>query len=1131
MDAGRYNAYYDLLEHEVEKLYVVARKARKKGLDPSLEVEVPLAQDMASRVESLVGPPDIAPLIRKLDKSGISREEVSLEVAARICQGAFIQGTQNELAEQAVRTALAILTEGIVSAPLEGIAMVKVKENSDGSKYLAIYFAGPIRSAGGTAAALAVLIADYVSQKLHLSPFKVTPDEIERFIEEAELYNRNVRLQYKPSAEEIRIALTNISVEVTGETTDNIEVTGYRDLPRIETNCLRGGAMLALCEGILQKSAKMLKVTKKASIPGWDWLKDVGASKKTKKTESGGVSPNWVYLTDIIAGRPIFSHPMARGGFRIRYGRSRNTGFAGWGFHPATMFILDSFLAIGTQMKTERPGKANVAAPVDSIEGPIVKLRDGTVLRVETSQQAREINDKVDEILFLGDALIGYGDFLENNHMLLPSGYVEEWWVQELEAAHPPESYRRYIDNPYDIGERDALHISREFGIPLHPRFVHHWEDINLEELRSLVNWAAQGTLDKHLLRLPKQPKEKALLERICLPHVVERDAYVVRSETFRLCLDKERFEDVVPLIETEGKEERDIVLEVVSKVLGVPLRFKCPVTVGGRMGRPEKAKERAMSPPVHGLYPIGGAGGKTRSLIKAMENNYARVEVASRYCEHCKAYTTRVLCPHCGEPTVVHTKCSNRRCKRGTDAMIDHVAEECPACGAKAVPYMYQNIDVKSEMQDALGRLGIPTPKEIKGVVGMMSAEKIPEPIDKAILRAHNSVYVFKDGTLRFDATDVPLTHIIPREIHTTVEELRKLGYDSDHTGAPLKTDGQVVELKVQDIILSDNAADYLVRCCAFIDQLLVKTYGLEPFYNVECREHLVGHLVIGLAPHTSAGVLGRIIGYTEAKVGYAHPFFHAAKRRNCDGDEDAIMLLMDTLLNFSRHFLPERRGGKMDAPLVLTTRIDPEEIDKEAHNIDVSTRYPVSFYESTQEYAHPSALDIETVSSRLGRPESLYDLHFNIPTSDIADGPIASSYKTLGSMSEKIDAQLELARKIRAVNLDDTAQRVIVSHFIPDLIGNLRSFSKQTFRCVNCNTIYRRVPLSGKCSKCYGGRIVLTVSKGSVEKYLQVSKDIVRKYDVDPYIAQRIDVLESELASVFKDRVKQMTLADFAP
>ena len=43
------------------------------------------------------------------------------------------------------------------------------------------------------------------------------------------------------------------------------------------------------------------------------------------------------------------------------------------------------------------------------------------------------------------------------------------------------------------------------------------------------------------------------------------------------------------------------------------------------------------------------------------------------------------------------------------------------------------------------------------------------------------------------------------------------------------------------------------------------------------------------------------------------------------CDGDEDCIMLLLDGLINFSRSFLPQNRGGSMDAPLVLTSRIDP--------------------------------------------------------------------------------------------------------------------------------------------------------------------------------------------------------------
>ncbi|MHC1604976.1 MAG: DNA polymerase II large subunit [Candidatus Methanofastidiosia archaeon] len=1128
MKSKLYHSYFSMLEHEVNKLYEIASKARKKGLDPELDVEIPQAQDMASRVESLVGPKGVSKTIKELDESGKSREEVALLIAAKICHGEFENLSRAQTAEQAVRTSLAILTEGIVSAPLEGIANVRIKENFDKTNYLAIYFAGPIRSAGGTAAALAVLIGDYVRQKLLLDRYKVTSDEVERFIEEVDLYNRHVRLQYKPPPEEIRMALENIGVEITGETTDDVGVTGHRDLPRIETNYLRGGAMLALCEGILQKSSKILKITSKASMSGWEWLKDVGTSKKTKTTENG-VSKNWNYLTDIIAGRPIFSHPMARGGFRLRYGRSRNTGLAAWGIHPATMHILDSFLATGTQMKTERPGKANVTTPVDSIEGPIVKLVDGSVVRVETSKHAEEIKDKISEILFLGDALIGYGDFLENNHVLLPSGYVEEWWVQELSSSEGSNRYARYIENPYDVCEKDALQISRELGIPMHPRYTYHWDDLNLEELKRVVKWCSMGSIQDGRLILPKS-KDKELLEKILILHTVTKDAVIIDSETFQLCVDKERFEDILPLISLEGKSEKGIVLEVVSKVSRIEMRSKCPSTVGGRMGRPEKSKERAMSPPVHVLFPVGATGGRTRSLVKAMGNNYIRVETVNRYCPFCNTTGFKTLCPECGKITVPYYVCPNKRCDNGKNNItMGEQTSACPKCGTETVRYSYRNIDIKGEMEKALKELGLSLPNEVKGVIGMTSAEKFPESIEKGILRAHNSVSVFKDGSIRFDSTDVPLTHFIPREINVSMEQLWNLGYTKDAEGKRLASNEQIVELKVQDIVISDSAADYLIKCCCFVDDLLERFYKLPRFYNTAKRTDLIGHLVIGLAPHTSAGVLGRIIGYTEARAGYAHPFFHAAKRRNCDGDEDAIIMVLDALLNFSRHYLPEKRGGKMDAPLVLTTRIDPEEIDKEAHNIDISKRYPLEFYEKTQNYVYPSQIKLPTVSNRLGSEDALFDLHYTMSTRNIADGPKISTYKLLGAMSEKVKAQLELAKKIRAVDTDDTAQRVLVSHFIPDLIGNLRAFSKQIFRCVNCNAKYRRVPLSGRCARCHGGRLVLTVSKGSVEKYLQTSKDIIRRYSIDPYITQRIDIIGEEIDSVFKEKVKQMSLADF--
>ena len=150
--------YFDSLQREINKAYEIAQKARSQGRDPSKEIEVPQATDMAGRVESLVGPKGVAERIRTLVKE-YGKELAALKIVDEIIEGRFGKFESKEkLADQSVRTALAILTEGIVSAPLEGIADVKIKKNPDGTEYLAIYYAGPIRSSGGTAQALSVLV-------------------------------------------------------------------------------------------------------------------------------------------------------------------------------------------------------------------------------------------------------------------------------------------------------------------------------------------------------------------------------------------------------------------------------------------------------------------------------------------------------------------------------------------------------------------------------------------------------------------------------------------------------------------------------------------------------------------------------------------------------------------------------------------------------------------------------------------------------------------------------------------------------------------------------------------------------------------------------------------------------------
>ncbi|MCK4439880.1 DNA polymerase II large subunit, partial [Candidatus Bathyarchaeota archaeon] len=369
-----YKQYVRSLEIRLERLYAVSRKAREKGLDPALKPECNVAKDLADLVEGLVGPKGVAESIRELSTK-LPREELAFKIAEEIVYGKFGHMEPEVAAEQAVRTALAILTEGLTAAPLQGVARVRIKTNNDRTKYLAVYFAGPIRSAGGTDQALTLVIVDFVRRLLGLDRYKPTEEEIARFIGEMRLYERSVsRFQYHVSDEELRKAIQWLPVEVTGTESDPVEVSSFRNLPRIETNRVRGGALRVVNDGVVGRSTKVWTIIEKLGIQGWDWLKEIRQTSKEKKSAG--------FMNDVIAGRPIFSFPSRRGGFRLRYGRARNTGLAAVGVHPATMHVLQDFLAAGTQLRLELPGKGGIAVPVDTIEPPVVRLRDGSVIRV-----------------------------------------------------------------------------------------------------------------------------------------------------------------------------------------------------------------------------------------------------------------------------------------------------------------------------------------------------------------------------------------------------------------------------------------------------------------------------------------------------------------------------------------------------------------------------------------------------------------------------------------------------------------------------------------------------------------------------------------------------------------------------
>jgi DNA polymerase II large subunit len=1180
------------------------------------------------------------------------------------------------------------------------------------------------------------------------------------------------------------------------------------------------------------------------------------------------------------------------------------------------------------------------------------------------SRTLGKFGKEVAEIVDLGEILIDYGDFLETGHRLMPGAYAHEWWLKELEARSKEEAAKWRLKTP---GQAEAIEISSVYEVPLHPAYTYLWEDITDEDRDYLAAFISEkGIVEGETLLIPYDGRVKRILEDLLVLHrTTVREGFLAIGEpnAFLRCLG------------LTGELKRDESVRLIT-------RNKAPTRIGMRMGRPEKSKERRMKPAPHSLFPLGDYGGKNRSLKEALRNEVIDVELHT------------IGRP--GKTTMATTKTRNRT-----------------GATKKSIP-------LRSYYQKTMQRLGEDhtnsSKLDVKCVRGLVSKQKVAEHLGKGILRAKHNVVVFKDGTIRYDFTNLPLTHFKPNEIGLSVEKARALGYSHDLNGEELQTDTQVVELKQQDIIVSVDAASYLLKVSQFVDSLLSQFYGLAPYYNASRKEDLIGQLVLGLAPHTSAGILGRIIGFTRASACYAHPFFHAAKRRNClapdtevlimnsahpknvdleslyrdensheevvddfgttrktvegiktyalnpengrfelkeiesviktpapshlvkvrtksgrefvsspehrtvvwsndrlrnkkllelddedkllvpetldlveedieeidllkeflkfdklprdvmvrgvrgvvetvvkelgglksvaeqigigektfsnyvyrdsiplpifasllrlsridwhavpkdcklgvkrdhtvipriikldesfmrligyylaegyarsvekdfyqvsmasreretfddmekcirdvfeivpgrkagvlvisnrliyslfvevlgigksakekqipallrsfprhkmkwllsayfsgdgsvetdrlnvtcssvskkllqdiglqllrfgifyrlkserraaggaakifyeqkgktpvfdlhyistrstyarkfgeaigflvkrknealksalikertprvtkfgdvildavkeiepvksefdflydieveghhnflvdnfvlsancDGDEDSVLLLLDALLNFSLSFLPEKRGGKMDAPLVLIPFLNPKEVDKEAHNVSTAREYPLEFYEAACAGKSPKEVEIETAAGKIEEPKDTYGFGYTHETSDIAAGPLNSLYKQLGTMVEKMEAQLRLARLIRAVNERKVAETVIDNHFLRDIKGNLHAFGSQKMRCSKCNAKYRRIPLSGVCVRC-GSKIVPTVHAASIRKYLEVSFRIADEYQVSKYTRQRLELLDKDIQTLFPvTPEKQKALSDF--
>ncbi len=1051
--------YFTDIQKEVEDMYVVANHAKARGHDPEHFVDIPLARNMAERVEGIIVP--VAPQIKgkgistrieELEKQfGKLDWRVALTIGLEVAKQKFCTfETELKAMEVGIRVGIAYLTLGVVASPLEGFTELKLKKRRDGKEYFCLMFSGPIRSAGGTAAAVSLLLADYIRSNMGFQPYDPTEHEIQRAVTEIYDYHERVtNVQYLPSAEEIVFLLARVPVQVDGVPSEDIEVSNYKDLDRISTNRIRNGICLVLAEGLAQKAPKLHKQLSKwgASFGLDNWLflsefvelqKRIKAGKATIPTSTAKdhVEPDFTYIKDLVAGRPVLTYPLRAGGFRLRYGRGRTTGYSSAGIHPATMVVLNDYIAIGTQLKVERPGKAATINSIDTIEGPIVRLTNGNVVRLDSISEAKKYLKEIEEILFLGDILFNHGDFYNRAHKLLPPGYCEEWWVLELGCAvekkygaldleqasaqtHVAISTlsRLFNHEPmFFVSGTDAVVLSTTFNVPLHPRYTPHFRLITSAELHSIASACMSARIEEDQeavtkIIIPYTEALKKIFDVIGLLHsVVLKEFIVIEKDDAATIHSIFFFKSPLEIMNIIGEHSQEPTLNIMKLFSSVPIRDKSGYFIGARMGRPEKSKIRKLTGSPHVLFPVGEEGGRLRSFQAAMQDGKVTADFPLRYCLACMKETIYALCERCNASTEQRYFCKEcgvvptKTCRHG-----------------ETKTYSNRALDINYYFKNSIESLKLKAwPDLIKGVRGTSNKSHMPEHLIKGILRAKHELAVNKDGTIRYDMTQMPLTHFKPHEIRTSIQTLHRLGYLTDINGKPLIQEEQILELKPQDVVLpactdaqEEGADTILLRSAQFCDDLLMNLYGEKPYYGISTSEGLAGQLVVALAPHTSAGIVARVIGFSKTQAFYAHPMIHAATRRDCLGPEAYVPLKEDGTWRIQKIKQTINRFNPKDCLDLYGT------LGKKLEKANI--------------WSNPG--EKKVVQATKHTPTDLYRVH----SEDGRTLDVTGNHKlfTKGNMQKKVNA-LSVGDKITVCYRRDIEEQNIRELFLPDFFND---------------------------------------------------------------------------------------------
>lgn len=1101
--------YVNHLKKIIETQVQIATKARACKYDPHDTIEASLTYSSKEKILNILKIPKLETYIPK----NLSHHEniilLAAEIAKQIVNGRFIKKSREELILLALHSTLVILSKGLISVPHESIPKVTIGNKTN---HLTIYFSNTIRNVSGEIIGLVMLISDYIRHILHLNKFSASNQHVYRYIEEMKIFLEINDRRENLNEELIKLIVQNIGIEMSGESYDRLEVKKYRNLPNI-TNQLRTGMCVAF-EKVIDSINIIAQQRISSGIPEWEWLRyPVKVDSKEKKEYN---------LDEARGTQPIIAKSRKPGGFRLRYGSSRITGQGAAGIHPATMF-LTKMLSPGTTIKIDFIDRPLTIYPIAHIMGPLIELTDGSTIRAGSLSDLKKIEESISFIWELGDIIISPDDIPSRETVEL-SAWTEEWWSKEIQQALISkldlieniesfigvdlEELNIFLSDPFkNIPSLEtALRLTNLTSVPLHPYYSFNWNEMAISEIIKLIqiiNESENGIL-------PHNDDLKKILRQLGVPFKISDES--IHSEQFKPFLAKLKGKESQLTNILSKKGELIEIESLIYSLSGIKVRSLCNRRIGLKIIRVEKAEPRHINPPANILFPIGSHGGTQRDLLLASKEAEVEIQLSERFCTLCQSDTFFSFCPECRQGTV-----QRYVCKEGHQSD----KEICTTCGQFGFTRRFKPVNISSLLETGFKKTGISTLEKIKGVAYLNSKKRIPEHMIKGILRSKYDLFVYKDGTTRFDQTNAFLTHFTPKEINTSVNDLIQLGYSHDVFGYELHNENQIIELFPYDVIVSKLAGSYLVKLANMIDDELDSLYKLSPYYRINSLDNIIGSLIVGLASFSSVAIVGRIIGYTDHNVLFAHPLWHQLKARNCNGDVDSITLLLDAFINFSTEFIPASRGGTMDIPSIV--HLPDEWEDILAFAAYESLPLNLIFYQSLRN--NPMKEELLCYTKSYLTP----NFKTYIPVDNISQYKLKNQFKE-GKIISKVEVALNSLRRIRGIKEEEFVNGVLENDFLIKISSSFDRFFLQPTRCKRCKTTFRRVPLSKSCPICHNETLGLTLSVGWVLRYFQIINQLKEQYDqkISDYSRSWFDLIEVN-KQLFFDKIPRLeTLLD---